>query len=268
MGDKLCAICGIKAPHQCSGCRAVSYCSRDHQKDHWKEHKLSCHPFKVEWSLELGHHLVAMRDLKPGKERNPSKLKTNPLQLFFFLFCIPGEMILQEDPLMVCPEEKHGPVVCLGCCHDTMLDGGVRCPNCDWRMCGKPECSGPGSQHALGECHLRKSAVRLLPRNYFRMSTTATNHGCFMVLRCLAMKEREPAKWDKLMNLKYCGPPERLEKQEGMDRSRVVQLVRDYMPSIVVPEDWIYKICTIFALNGLLLSVIPGVRNFGLRVSS
>jgi pre-rRNA-processing protein TSR4 len=38
----LCAVCGCRAPHQCSKCKIASYCSREHQRAHWKYHKTTC----------------------------------------------------------------------------------------------------------------------------------------------------------------------------------------------------------------------------------
>jgi len=44
-----CVVCAVKASpdsnvhlHQCSACRDVHYCSREHQRKHWKEHKPNC----------------------------------------------------------------------------------------------------------------------------------------------------------------------------------------------------------------------------------
>ncbi len=40
-----CALCGVHAPvRRCTRCRDVSYCSRDHQQAHWKQHKAECRP--------------------------------------------------------------------------------------------------------------------------------------------------------------------------------------------------------------------------------
>lgn len=42
-----CAVCEIDSDLKCSGCKEVSYCTTDHQKKHWKEHKNDCKPFAV-----------------------------------------------------------------------------------------------------------------------------------------------------------------------------------------------------------------------------
>ncbi|XP_068144274.1 programmed cell death protein 2 [Drosophila tropicalis] len=39
---KLCAACGCHAPHACSRCKAVHYCSSGHQRAHWAQHKATC----------------------------------------------------------------------------------------------------------------------------------------------------------------------------------------------------------------------------------
>ena len=41
---KLCGHCGAKPekPQQCTGCKRVVYCGREHQTAHWKAHKADC----------------------------------------------------------------------------------------------------------------------------------------------------------------------------------------------------------------------------------
>jgi MYND finger len=39
----MCAICGVTAALQlCCGCGQIAYCGREHQLQHWKEHKIEC----------------------------------------------------------------------------------------------------------------------------------------------------------------------------------------------------------------------------------
>ncbi len=68
MDSKKCCTpaCGVDATLICSGCRSVRYCSKDHQKAHWGEHKLSCKPYKEVGDIQTGKHLVASRNLEPG----------------------------------------------------------------------------------------------------------------------------------------------------------------------------------------------------------
>mmetsp|Transcript_17947 Transcript_17947/g.45489 ORF Transcript_17947/g.45489 Transcript_17947/m.45489 type:complete len:138 (+) Transcript_17947:720-1133(+) len=41
---KHCAMCmaALASPKLCSRCKKAAYCSAEHQKQHWKEHKKSC----------------------------------------------------------------------------------------------------------------------------------------------------------------------------------------------------------------------------------
>jgi pre-rRNA-processing protein TSR4 len=38
----LCSLCGCVGKMQCTKCKRVNYCSKSHQKIHWKHHKLTC----------------------------------------------------------------------------------------------------------------------------------------------------------------------------------------------------------------------------------
>jgi len=79
MENTSCAVCNCPAPHTCSGCQSVRYCSKEHQKVHWRDHKANCGPYKLEWDVQVGQHLVARRDIKQGipKQCLPSLLCCN-----------------------------------------------------------------------------------------------------------------------------------------------------------------------------------------------
>ncbi len=269
MEGKHCAVCGIKAFLCCSGCLSVHYCSKDHQQVHWKLHKPSCCPFKVEWDTQIGHHLVASRDIKPGIITH---FREFSIQILYLIIILSGEMILQEEPIILCPED-NGSSLCAGCCSEIDVKKNSKknqCPRCDMLMCGRPKCWEEGSLHALAECQIRVAAKsHPVPSNYFRVYTSATFNRCNMVLRCLALKKRNAAKVNKLTrDLKYCGSAEYKSKRlENLNLSQTIQLVRDFAPNEDVSDEWITKMCTAFALNGLGLSVMPGVRAIGMRVS-
>lgn len=42
-----CAVCGVSANSKCAACTLVVYCSKKHQKDHWKQHKNECVSYEV-----------------------------------------------------------------------------------------------------------------------------------------------------------------------------------------------------------------------------
>ena len=37
-----CSVCGVVATTQCSGCKSVYYCCREHQKSDWRKHISFC----------------------------------------------------------------------------------------------------------------------------------------------------------------------------------------------------------------------------------
>ncbi len=75
-------------------------------------------------------------------------------------FIILGEIILQELPLVLAFEKDVAAPLCVGCC--SSLNGdlaeAMRCPECNWPMCGQNKCWAEGSTHSLGECVLLKAA--------------------------------------------------------------------------------------------------------------
>lgn len=95
MAEQKCAECQKPAELKCSACKLVTYCCKDHQKKHWKQHKNICKAYEVITSKEVGRCLVASRDLNPG------------------------DVIINELPLVYGPRPhmvEEGPVPCPGCC--------------------------------------------------------------------------------------------------------------------------------------------------------
>ena len=107
------AGCDKRGTLTCGGCQEARYCSKEHQREHWKVHRAQCRPFKVVRAPGVGRHLVATRDISPG------------------------EIILEEPPVTGGPRQYTAPV-CLGCHRPVSLTG-YRCPACQWPLCSE-EC--------------------------------------------------------------------------------------------------------------------------------
>ena len=58
----ICAYCHVQANQRCTGCHETFYCSREHQKLHWRKHKNQCCAFKVrppcKWLTRPGCNLT------------------------------------------------------------------------------------------------------------------------------------------------------------------------------------------------------------------
>jgi len=80
-----CIVCGKEASQCCAACRTVHYCSKEHQVADWKQHKVNCKNYKVEWDINTGHHIVASKDLAAGI-KIISKLFWYLLQYLIFSF--------------------------------------------------------------------------------------------------------------------------------------------------------------------------------------
>lgn len=145
----VCPVCQKPAEQKCSACRSVFYCSREHQKRHWKEHIKQCKSFKVQYlsiltprpfffhchmnfwifqlceDLILGRHYVATRKIESG------------------------EIVLQEmKPLVTAPQQDTCPI-CLGCY--TVLDAKIArpCEQCGWPLCDQCETHGEECQFTV-----------------------------------------------------------------------------------------------------------------------
>ncbi len=156
-----------------------------------------------------------------------------------------------------------GPPVCLGCCRS--LEGhGVNCPNCSWPMCGRKECWDDGSQHELGECALLEGAGNRVIGKH-ALSASPEVYYCILVLRCLSFLKRDPAKWEKLMNMKDFSSSGR---KPSSNRASIIKIVNQWLPEAAVPEDWIIKICNAIDFGySFELSETVGMECEGLRVS-
>lgn len=64
-----CVICNIDASLKCQGCQAVTYCGVEHQKNHWKSHKIECKPYEVIFRC-INFHSILIKLFRFHPRRN------------------------------------------------------------------------------------------------------------------------------------------------------------------------------------------------------
>ena len=133
-------------------------------------------------------------------------------------------------------------------------------------MCGRKECWSVGSHHEMGECSLLKKAGRRVNGN-FALKGNREIYQSIMVLRCLSLRERDPSKFEKLMQLKYDEFSFRNKTLESVVSATVVNLIKEWMPDAVVPPELIVNLCCIVEENHYKLPLILQDRSKGLQVS-
>ncbi|XP_045451337.1 SET domain-containing protein SmydA-8 [Melitaea cinxia] len=176
----VCEVCQKPASQTCGGCKLVYYCSRAHQKLGWKEgHKSKCCGYKIQYSEELGRHMVATRDIQQG------------------------EIILREKPAAIGPKISCKPH-CLSCGlklepiqKDDELDF-YKCSSCNWPMCGV-DCE-------KAEVH-REECKIMTKRNYkckIKYESSDKQEAAYCIIapmRVLLMKQTNPRQFESIMSL-------------------------------------------------------------------
>jgi len=225
----VCAQCGGPANQRCTGCHITFYCSREHQKQHWKKHKSACCAYKVCVSSEIGRYLVATRDLKPG------------------------EMIVSETPLVMGPQAVTIPL-CLVCYKPS--DGKYSCPKCGWPMCNAVCAKSPSHE---AECNLtasRGNPLQMPPNCYNKPYPI---YEVVTILRSLYLKQSSPAKWKKLRELQSHEEARRKNGRYDKDVATMLRVIREFLkiPESVFTTQEILDVCGVLTVNSHELPVTP-----------
>lgn len=222
-----CAVCRAPATNCCSGCRSTYYCSRDHQKQHWKVHKGQCCPWKLSESSALGRHLEATRDIRAG------------------------EVVLEEDPLVVGPKIMCVPT-CLGCLR--RVPGDYNCRACGWPLCGAACELHP--RH-LPECRVMKAAGY----KALIISDSGRKEAAYCTvapLRCLLMAEADPQRYDQLSKLQAHLELRRNTTLYSIFKTNVVGFIQNALKLSQYDEETILRMAAILDTNAFDVSLERG----------
>ncbi|KAJ2940348.1 hypothetical protein O0L34_g22 [Tuta absoluta] len=217
----VCAVCLSDAEQKCSGCQAVYYCNREHQKKHWKEHKAQCTPAKVKEDERCGRYLEATREIKAG------------------------DVVIKEVPIITGPSQITPPV-CLGCYK--LLEEGktVACQKCGWPCCSE-ECTK--KEDHKPECFYTEKRGEKVSITTFGMPHP--NYQCITVLRCLYQRDHDQKLWAKIQSLQsHCEDRKGTDKWNN-DKKMIVDFIWKFFKlETVFSEEEIMRCCGIVQING------------------
>ncbi|XP_045583669.2 LOW QUALITY PROTEIN: SET domain-containing protein SmydA-8 [Procambarus clarkii] len=160
-----CDVCQTAASMACGGCGSAHYCCKDHQRQHWPQHRDQCPPYKLISSPEAGKYLVASRPLPAG------------------------QVLVEEVPLAVGPLSISA-LVCLGCHGSIRGNNFPRCPGCWWPLCSL-ECAS-SSRHQ-DECPILATDTKRIATPVGQQETP--RYDVILTLRCLLLKTKDPKAW-------------------------------------------------------------------------
>lgn len=129
--SSFCPICNNPASNICSGCLSISYCSVEHQKEHWKIHSIECKIFTIKSNEKYGRYVTASKDIQSGT-------------------------IIMNEPVLTYGPKRTGKPLCLGChkllfeqyCQGTSSKKSIyKCSKCLFPLCN-PECEKVRRMHS------------------------------------------------------------------------------------------------------------------------
>ncbi|KAL0871524.1 hypothetical protein ABMA27_005238 [Loxostege sticticalis] len=217
----VCAVCLSPAEQKCSGCQEVHYCTKEHQKQHWKDHKGQCSPLRVKEDPKFGRYLEATREIRAG------------------------DIVMKEKPLITGPAQISPPV-CLGCYK--LLEGGkvVSCEKCGWPFCS--EACTLREEHAP-ECYYTQQRGEKVSISTF--GVPHPNYQSITVLRCLYQRDHDEKLWAKLQALESHCDDRRGTEKWNHDRKMVAEFIWKFFKlEGKFSEEEIMKCCGILQING------------------
>ncbi|XP_068232451.1 SET domain-containing protein SmydA-8-like [Palaemon carinicauda] len=205
----ICGTCQGPASLKCTACGNVYYCSKEHQKKHWKIHKKECFPVVEQKDQQQGRYLVASRDIPAG------------------------HLILKEKPIVLGPP-SISTAMCLGCLNPITQPDFPKCPRCSWPLCS-PVCA-ESPLHA-GECaYLSTDTGKKCPPQNLEETP---RYDVILVLRCLALREKKPDAWKTIESM--VNYAEKYKKEEEPYHMATVKYISEILTG-VCDADLVHKV--------------------------
>lgn len=122
----------------------------------------------------------------------------------------------------------------------------------------------------MGECCLLKAPGAKVTTEILKKLDEMAFQLSIAVLRCIALKDREPRKWEKMMetglkSIDLLSHNDDQHNRKSIEREAVVELVYNWMEGTnsEIPRDCIVKLCNMFyLLNSFRMKWNCGLEEF------
>ncbi|ODN05996.1 Protein msta, isoform B [Orchesella cincta] len=193
-----CALCRQVANNKCQSCLSVAYCSREHQKEHWKAHRPYCVLHEVVEDSVNGSYLVAKHNIKKGEAiftEDPYFVTPFPQDENFELLKFQPLSSENKDlrPLGKYTIEEYVANnlvlnVCLGCSM-CLPSNYAPCVDCGWPTCGTCSQLYLHKQHECG--YFKSKNIE-----YEECRRIAVIMPKFVgLIRALLLRRQDPKRW-------------------------------------------------------------------------
>ncbi|XP_051169947.1 SET domain-containing protein SmydA-8-like [Leptopilina boulardi] len=217
--NEVCAMCKSPAKQKCSGCKTIFYCSREHQKRHWKEHSKNCTSFQLAEDEKVGRYYMATRRI------------------------VAGDVILHEEkPLVAGPLQDTLPL-CLNCYVILSVESSKPCDKCGWPLCTNCQEHGPECNFTIKH---KDTKISITDFDY-----PHPTYNCITVVRAMCLKESDPDAYARLLNLEGHCTESNSNDQFNFDECRnIAQFIKRVFKTTEFTENEIAKIAGILKING------------------
>ncbi|XP_043662046.1 SET domain-containing protein SmydA-8 [Drosophila teissieri] len=245
-----CPVCGVAASQACTRCKMVRYCDREHQKQHWQQHKRRCRPFSEEQDAVLGRYLKVTQEIAAG------------------------QIVFIEEPLVVGPkwylsdaDNEASIVPCVGCCTPCRL-GKHQCRRCRWPVCSAV------CEHEAMECGVLSLGSGSTTRGDTRSLNDYFRGDALLVLKCLLLQRQCPTKWFALLEMQSHEDERRGTELHDEAEKRVVSYLQKRFlcrlkqtnPSLLhdCEPKMLHRLCGIIETNFMVIELPTGLELSGL----